>query len=334
MSRPLSSVACITPPLIGGIDQLWIVRSADVLVIPAPTSLQGNFITQAVTLRPGKSFTKLNFARGAARYKFKPISTEQGTIYDAEITLDTRGLRWDHSLEITKLTPGAYLMAIKDRDGNRFLVGSPERPLRFKAEGDSNAVAGDTPGAQWTFTGKMIYQPLFWAPNVTDFPAFTNGTGGGSIEFGEYEDDEFTPQLGAVINPAVDGLNSLSGLILDAQGRPFTPEGNPVQLELTFTNYATGNGVPGMVLFDYAADVNLASAAAVGGQISSWPTAMRDFITAGGTGAFSDSGLPGGFDLHISRAGWIYSDDMPLQVEARIVTPEASSRKVAALLVE
>lgn len=338
MSRALTELTCITGPLLGGITDLWVVRSREVLTIPEPTALQGNIITQAITLRIGKSFTRIlhNAERNSAQYSFKPRTSEQGTLYDAELSLFQRSLRWAQSLEISKLTPGEYIAAVKDADGNMFIVGTAENPLRFEADGNSQQRPGQTPGAEWKFSGSMIYQPLYWTGDAADFPNITNGAGGVGVELGEYEDDEFTPQLGAVYNVAdPDVQHSVSGIFRDALGRPFTPEGNTLYLELTFTDFRDGTNIPGMVLFDFSADINLATAAAVGGAVGDWPDDMRQFITSGGTGAHSDTGQPGRFDLHIDRAAWsgTYDDDMPLHMQVRLLNAEYESAPAAALFV-
>lgn len=309
MSCTIPTITCVTGPVLGGISDMYIIRSKDVLGIPDCCCEDGHTITEPLTIRSDAEFVRLEFRPGSARYSYTGKDTDHGPLYDIEVDLAHKKLSPEVDEAVTRLGPGHYILIATDFNGYRRLIGNLDNPMRLLPNGTTGARRADTNFADWKFVGRSKCPACYLDTDIS-FPNSTDSLVAHDPVYGDNDDDgRFVPNddgIGVVGDPA--GLNAgyvlASGFILDEQGQP-VPPGTDLKIGIDLINVQTGLSLYGEVEIPYTSDINFNTTNATGGSgMTSWNTIKIAFYK-GGTGVNSlDPDAPGRFDFYFNKQLW------------------------------
>lgn len=312
MSCTIPTIPCVTGPVLGGISDMYIIRSKDVLEIPDCCCEDNHTISDPLTIRSSAEFVQLEFRPGTARYSYTQRDTEHGPLYDIEVVLAFRKLSPELDSAVCLLGPGNYVLIFTDHNGYRRLAGSIDSPMRLMTNGTTGARRSDSNVADWKFSGSSRC-PVCYLDTDIEFPNSTDSVVAPDPVFGDNDDDgQFEPNddgVGIIEDPLGGNAGFLraSGFILDEQGQPVGPA-TDLKIGIDLVNVETGDSLYGEVEIPYTSDINFGSTNATGGAGMTMWNAVKAVFFSGGTGANSlDADAPGRFDFRFNKQLWASS---------------------------
>ena len=115
----------------------------------------------SVALQAGYTWEKLSerYAEPEKRYWEENVSlnTAQGDIYDNRMVDILPGIDGISQFELDDNQRNSFIVRFEDQSGRKFIVGSPQFPLKFKANYNSSRGFYQT-----EFTGRQLHRALIW----------------------------------------------------------------------------------------------------------------------------------------------------------------------------
>lgn len=156
----LSDILCSADIATGAIHELWLVPVGDVLSLPGPAYGTYRVLGQP-DFAPGKSWTRIQFNLGEARYRDNASTGPHGTAYQHRIEGTVRHLRHDVEAERAKLQDGYYIVEFTDFVGNRRRLGTLTAPCRITSESTTQNSQGDPQQYNFLITAASRFPALY-----------------------------------------------------------------------------------------------------------------------------------------------------------------------------
>lgn len=149
----------------GGLVEFYIIDKDDLLDLPAPADGKVT-ITAAITAKPGKGFTKWEFAQDTGDFNFKLSGDPGSQSFEHTVGIYIPRFTPEIAEEYNKLPNGEYVIIKVDANGNQIVNGDLVRPMIPNLDYKSGKKFNDKNGAEVGFAAGNGHVPYFYTGEI------------------------------------------------------------------------------------------------------------------------------------------------------------------------
>lgn len=148
--------------IMGGVNFFQFVEIDKILTIPRQYSGE----IGEILLKDENTFQNGYATPNTLEMIITPTDDDQGTIYDVRLTGEYPVVSPAMINKFRNMLNRKYLVLAKNSTGRSRVLGSVEEPLKFSFSEKSGKVASDRPAIQFSFLGKSLHHPYYYAQEI------------------------------------------------------------------------------------------------------------------------------------------------------------------------
>lgn len=157
----LNSLDCVVEQEAGSFEQLFAFRHRDVISVPRPSGAAPS--PDPIIVKAGAQVYRYTFPPDVLGVQERPAGGIGG-YHTIQVRSLRRSLTPDDRHEVAKLSPGRYILVHVDANHQVRVLGTPDRPMAFRAGTNTGTSDADQHGTDWEFLGVQIGPALYQDP--------------------------------------------------------------------------------------------------------------------------------------------------------------------------